>query len=302
MRPGPATIVPAVTRGAGTAAVRRLLRDATEAIHTSEAVGERPRWESKSDAEDLLALATGDDDAAETLEELTRREQRRFARLLKRRVDGEPIALIRGYVEFCGLRVKVSPGVFAPRPSSELLAQSAIRRLRRRAKPVAVDVATGAGPVALAVGDALSDARVVGVDISREAVEIARRNARRLGLDNVRFKRGDLLDALPGKLAGRVDVMTVHPPYVPRAEVRLMPKEVTEFEPRHTLTDGSVDGLGMVRRLVAASPEWLRDGGWLLVEVSPDRAKLVAGVLRDGGTVEVLGTRGDPTRVLAMRR
>lgn len=295
-----------MSRGAGGTPVARLLREATAAIHDSEAVGARPRWESEHDAQDLLEIAAGgrnkrnghraDRDA------LSPSAARRFEKLLRRRVEGEPIALIRGWVEFCGLRIDVGPGVFAPRPSSELLAQSAIRRLRRRPRPVAVDVATGVGPVALAIADALPDSKVVGLDISEEAVDAARDNARRLGLDNARFKCGDLLEALPGKLAGRIDVMTVHPPYVPRAEVKLMPREVTSYEPRHTLTDGSVDGLGMVRRLVEASPEWIKPGGWLLVEVSPDRARLVTSVLRAGGTVEVLGTRSDPTRVLAMRR
>jgi len=161
---------------------------------------------------------------------------------------------------------------------------------------VAVDLATGGGPVALAIANEVPGVRVFGTDIAADAVALARRSARSLGL-SARFLRGDLFDGLPRSLAGSVDVITLHPPYVARDELRHLPDEVRRFEPVHTLTDHSVDGLGLVERTATGAPEWLRPGGWVLVEVSPDRARGVATLLRRAGLADVRSTRDEAFRV-----
>ena len=282
------------------AEVATLVNDAARRIRHSEATGTLSMFDARADAVELLDIAT---DGSGSDRVPTRDERRRFDALLKRRLRGEPMALILGHVDFMGLRIAVRPGVFAPRQSSTIIAMLAMSRLRRRAAPVAVDVATGAGPIAIAVARSVPKARVFGTDIAADAVDQARANARTNGIRNVHFRRGDVLGGLPHELRGGVDVITSHPPYVPSPEVDLLPVEVTGFEPEHTLTDGSDDGLGIVRQLAAQSADWLRPGGWLLIELSPDRARAASAALRRHLVgVRTLGARGDVTRVVSGRR
>ncbi|HET9052457.1 MAG TPA: HemK/PrmC family methyltransferase [Candidatus Dormibacteraeota bacterium] len=277
--------------------VARLVTSAAERIRVSPATGTESMPEARADAIELLDMATG---GATADRAPTREERAAFDGLLRRRLRGEPMALLRGNVEFMGMELTVEPGVFAPRSSTTALVTAAVNRLRARRAPTAVDVATGAGPVALGVGRAVARARVVGTDVSPDAVRVARANARRLHLTNVSFRRGDVLRGLPSTLRGHVDVITCHPPYVPTGEVDQLPDEVSRYEPAHTLTDGSPDGLGMVRDLAGAAGLWLRPGGWLLVEVSPDRARGAATAFRRHLTeVSVSGARGDVTRIVA---
>ena len=121
---------------------------------------------------------------------------------------------------------------------------------------------------------------------------------------NASFFTGDLFEALPSRLRGSIDVITLHPPYVARGELRELPEEIRRFEPVHTLTDRSADGLGLVGRAVSESGLWLKRGGWLLIEVSPDRARAASKVMRDHGFWDVRSTmdRGfKVTRVLVGR-
>jgi len=292
------------SRAATAGDTRALLDAAARAIRDSTAAALWRAADARADAEELLDLATGTAHAARrTRLRLSAGPRRRFARLVARRAAGEPLALIRGHVDFRGLRLHVRPGTFAPRPSSEALAGAAIRRLQRRPRPVAVDVATGVGPVALSIAAEVPAARVVALDISARALVVARANRRRLGLGNAAFHRGDGLAPLPTTLEGAVHVITVHPPYVPRGEVRDLPVEVRGYEPASVLSDGSADGLGLLRRIVDDSPRWLAPGGWLLVEVSPDRSRRTSAVLRRGGfsAVRVLGRPPDVTRLVTGR-
>ena len=146
--------------------------------------------------------------------------------------------------------------------------------------------------MALATGSEVPGARVIGVDISPSAIQLARANARRLRLSNVRFLRGDLFGPLPGSLRGSVDVLSIHPPYVGTRELRNLPREIVAFEPRESLTDGSPLGDRIVTTVAEEAPGWLRQGGWLLVEVSPDVSRWVGTVLRRSGFREVRSTIG----------
>jgi release factor glutamine methyltransferase len=137
---------------------------------------------------------------------------------------------------------------------------------------------------------------VYGADLSEEAVRLARRNARRLGV-RARFVSGDLFDPLPRSLRGSVDVITIHPPYVAVGELDDLPDEIRAWEPEHTLTDRSADGLGIVGRTVREAPAWLRPTGWLLMETDPDRARGVATVMRRGGFRNVRSTKGGELQV-----
>ena len=276
--------------------------DAVKVLRASPSIDHWQRGRERMEAEDLLWHVL--DHEPELSEEVSDSDRKTFERLVRRRATGEPIPYIKGYAEFRGLELRVRPGVFVPRDASENLAEQAVRRLRNRRRPVHVDLATGAGTIALAVANEVRMAEVVGTDVSAEAVHQARANAKQLGL-RARFVTGDLFGALPRSLAGTVDVVTLHPPYVPAHEVKHLPEEIREWEPEHTLTDRSRDGLGLISRTAREAPAWLARTGWLLMEVSPDRVAHVKRVMRGEGYREVRSTKGGPlplTRVIVARR
>ena len=279
-----------------------VLTDAVARLKASTAIDHWQRDREEIEADELLSYALGVD-RIDPKEDVPAGVRRRFDRLIARRATGEPVQLITGQAVFRGLEIVARPGVFVPRDSTEYLAEQAIRRLRGRRRPVAVDLATGGGTVALAIANEVRGVRVFGTDISLTAVRVARENAERLRL-RATFIKGDLFGGLPAELEGRVDVITLHPPYVARDELRELPEEIRRFEPVHTLSDRSLDGLGLVGRAASEGPRWLKSGGWLLIEVSPDRSRSVASVLRRNGFGDVRSTmdRGfKVTRVLVGR-
>ena len=283
--------------------VAELLDEAEAEIKACDRIELWRPYMARLEASWLLKAVLGHDpsDPSETVPAAARR---RFRASMTRRLTGEPAALIIGTTAFRGLELRTRPGVFVPRSSSESLAREAIRRLRGRRSPVAVDVATGSGPVALAMAAEVPSAQVFGVDISPPALSLARANAKRLGLGNVRFLRSDVLASLPRAIRGSVDAITMHPPYVARAMLAELPVEIRGFEPETSLTDQSDDGLGLLRVLVGQAPAWVRPGGWLLVEVSPDLSRRVGGLLRRAGYRDVKSHKDalGATRVIAGRR
>jgi release factor glutamine methyltransferase len=200
--------------------------------------------------------------------------------LVERRAGGEPLEHVVGWAAFMGLRVRVEAGVFVPRRRTELLAREAIHLARDAGdRPVVVDLCCGSGAVALAVAAAL-DGEVVlhAADVDPVAVRCARRNLAGVG----EIHRGDLFDALPRSLVGGVDVLVANVPYVPTAEIGLLPAEARVHEPRVAL-DGGGDGLDVLRRVAAGAPRWLAPGGRLLVELTAAQAPLARRILTDTG-------------------
>lgn len=281
----------------------KLMKQGEKALRSSPAIDHWQKDREEIESEDLLMLAMGVDEL-DPGDEVPTGARNRFEKLIARRATGEPIQFIKGFAEFRGLELISKPGVFIPRDSTEFLAEQAIRRLRRRKKAVAVDLATGGGTVALAVKNETKGVKVFGTDLSKEAVKIARKNAERLKL-RATFVAGDMFERLPVSIAGTVDVITLHPPYVAKHELKELPDEIRNFEPADTLTDNSADGLGLVERAAAEGHDWLRKGGWLLVEVSPDRARAAAKVFRRNGYRDIKVTNGGElkvTRVIVGRR
>jgi len=282
---------------------RKLIKNAVAELKASEAIDHWQKGRERIEAEDLLAFVMGGEEP-EPDDKIREGERAEYLRLIARRATGEPIPYIKGYTEFRGLKLISEPGVFVPRDSSEYLAEQAVKRLRGRRSPILVDLATGAGTIALSVANDVPKATVYGTDLSEDAVKLARRNARRLRL-KVRFAAGDVFGGLPKTIAGSVDVITVHPPYVAMDEVDDLPDEIKDWEPVHTLTDRSSDGLGFVRQTVEEGPAWLGRKGWLLMETDPDRARDVKRVMADGGFRDVRSTKGGDlkiTRVIVGRR
>jgi release factor glutamine methyltransferase len=240
--------------------------------------------DNRREAEELLAFCLDTDvEELNGSETPSRRSRDRYLSFVARRAGGEPLPFLTGTIEFYGLPLEVRPGPFVPRPSSELLVARALKRLRRRRRPVAVDVCTGAGPIALAMADELRHAEVWGADIDTGGLDQGRRNARRLGIPNVTFRKGDMYGALPGRLRGAVDAITGHIPYVPADELDDLPTEVRDYEPAFTLTDLSADGLGLIRRAATEAPEWLKPGGWLFLELSDDLPAKVLTICKRAG-------------------
>src|SRR5438105_11001062 len=158
--------------------VRDLLEEAEQTLIESPSVDHWQKGRERIEAEELLDFVLGD--TPDPDEEVSATARRRFRRLVARRATGEPVPLITGSFVFRELQMKVRPGVFVPRESSEWLVHQAVSRLRRRGRPVAVDLATGAGPIALAVANEVRKAEVYGTDLTAEAVALARLNAARL--------------------------------------------------------------------------------------------------------------------------
>lgn len=215
---------------------------------------------------------------------------RRYDALVARRVTREPLAYIVGVREFWGLELEVTPDVLIPRPATELIVEAIQELFPDRAVPLAIaDICTGCGCVAVAIAHERPTATVSGTDISRPALDVARRNAARYGLaDRVTFSHGDLLDGVGGVF----DAIVANPPYViDRAGPALQP-EVRDHEPSVALF-GGVDGLTLVTRLVAAAPARLRSGGYLIFEFGLGQDVEVEDLIEASPELELVGLRRD---------
>ena len=217
--------------------------------------------------------------------------------LVARRVAGEPLEHLLGWAQFAGLRVLVGPGVFVPRRRTEHLLDQATARLAGRSEPVVVDLCCGSGAIALALAARVSLGELHAADVDPAAVACARLN---LGSAGGSVHEGDLLDALPSRLRGRVDVLVANVPYVPTPALATMPPEARDHEPRVAL-DGGADGLDVVRRVAAAVASWLVPGGWVLVETSAAQAPPAAALFRAAGLDPVVEVAADGTHVVAAR-
>ncbi|CUR61984.1 Methyltransferase HemK [metagenome] len=204
--------------------------------------------------------------------------------LVARRVAGEPLELVLGWVRFLGRRLAVAPGVFVPRRRTELLARTALDHAAHRDRAVVVEMCCGVAPVAACFDGPRHEAvDVHAADLSQDALDCARHNA-----PTARLHLGDLYDALPAALAGRVDVLAANAPYVPTDRIASMPAEARDHEPRAAL-DGGAEGVDLHRRLAAEAVSWLAPGGVLLVETSPGQSPLTTAAMAAAGLVtEVL--------------
>jgi len=205
----------------------------------------------------------------------------RFADWVARRRAGEPVAYLTGWREFYGLRLAVTPAVLIPRHESELLVERALVALPEHAAPRVLDLGTGSGALALAIKHARRDAQVIAVEASAAALEVARGNAARLGLQ-IDWRRGAWFAAVPGE---RFDVIVCNPPYVAQGDPHLLQGDL-RFEPRDALVGGA-DGLDAIRGIATGVHEHLRPGGWVFLEHGFDQAGGVRQYLNAAGLVAV---------------
>jgi len=208
--------------------------------------------------------------------ELTSDESQRYEEAIAERARGVPAQYITGHQEFWGLDFLVSPAVLIPRPETEHLVETAIEIAREMKHPLIIDVGTGSGCIALALENELPRAEVHAVDLSPDALEIARANAARLRLDRVRFHVTNLLEGFPDEFA---DIVVSNPPYVGECEADKVQAQVRKFEP-HMAVFGGEEGSELIRKLIEQARRVLKLGGWLLIEIGYTQSALMEELLR----------------------
>jgi release factor glutamine methyltransferase len=203
-------------------------------------------------------------------EELAPEEGRKqFRELIRKRLEGCPVAYLVGRKEFFALEFEVNPAVLIPRPDTECLVDDCLRLLRDRTGPRVLDVGTGSGCLAVAVAWKHKTAQVTAIDINPEALAVASRNASKHGVgDRIRFLEGDLYGPLPAE--ERFDLILSNPPYIRRADLATLPASVRDYEPRLAL-DGGADGFAVFDRLLAGAGDHLTPCGSLMVEIGSDQ-------------------------------
>ncbi|CAE6693323.1 MAG: peptide chain release factor N(5)-glutamine methyltransferase [Nitrospira sp.] len=216
--------------------------------------------------------------------QLTAAECEGVRTLVERRARREPLQYVLGTQEFCGRAFQVTPAVLIPRPESALLVAETVRRCANHPAATVVDVGTGSGCLAVSVALALPEARVLAIDLSAEALLVARRNMVQHGCDaRIDCLQGDLLAPLgEAEWLQKIDVILSNPPYIADGEISTLQPEVGCFEPRLALAGGP-DGMQVHRRLLQQAPIYLRSGGALLMEVGLGQAAAVCHVAEEGG-------------------
>ncbi|GIF07492.1 putative protein N(5)-glutamine methyltransferase [Actinoplanes siamensis] len=217
-------------------------------------------------------------------------------RLVERRCAGEPLEQVAGYADFCGVRVRLRPGVFVPRVRSELLVRLAATEAGRQEDPLVVDLCCGSGALGLAVRHAVPRITLHAADLDPVAVACARDN---LG---GHVHQGDLFDALPPDLTGRITVLLANVPYVATRHLPFLPAEARDHEPR-TALDGGDDGLTVLRAVLAGARRWLAPGGLVLSEITEAQAgAAIAAADGNGLTSAVVSDDDLDARVITARR
>lgn len=197
--------------------------------------------------------------------------------LTERRESGHPLEYVLGWVEFFGMRLGIDDGVFVPRRRTEFLVREAIAHASSGA--TVLDLCCGSGAVGLAISLAIEGAELYAADIDPTAVANARRNFDVFG---GRVFGGDLFDALPDSLHGKVDILTANVPYVPTEAIALLPPEARDYEPWCAL-DGGADGLDVLRRVASEAPQWLASGGHLFFETGTDQSVAASAIVSAAG-------------------
>ena len=208
-----------------------------------------------------------------------------FKQMLMKRAGGCPLQHITGEVGFRGLVLEVRPGVFIPRPETEVLVEKALEVLPADTPARVLDLGSGSGNIALSVAAELPGSTVTAVDTDDAAVRLTRANAARAGVsESVEVMSGDLFEPLSGEAA--FDLIISNPPYIPEGMRESLPAEVRDFEPAGALFAGP-EGLDLIRRIVAGAPGHLAEGGWLALEVDESHVERVEEMLAGDGWAEV---------------
>jgi release factor glutamine methyltransferase len=197
--------------------------------------------------------------------------RKRYKELIRRRLEGCPVAYLVGRKEFFGLEFEVTPAVLIPRPDSELVVTECLGLARKMPQPRVLDIGTGSGNLAIAVAHQLPAAKVTAIDISADALAVAQRNAVKHNVnDRIRFLAGDLF--APLEPDERFDFILSNPPYIAHEELAKLPVGVRDYEPKPAL-DGGPGGFALLERLLDEARKYLEPGGHLIVEIGAPQEK-----------------------------
>ncbi|MCR4301509.1 MAG: peptide chain release factor N(5)-glutamine methyltransferase [Sulfuricaulis sp.] len=213
-------------------------------------------------------------------------QQQQLDKLLNRRKHGEPVAYLTGAREFWSMELNVTPATLIPRTETELLVEKALEPIQRDATWTIADLGTGSGAIALALAKERPRCRVIATDISTAALDIAKTNAKILGLTHVEFRTGDWFAAVAGET---LDIIVSNPPYVRADDVHLQQVDV-RFEPAIALVSGN-DGLDAIRHLAENAQKFLRPNGWLMFEHGWDQAGVIDELLQRLGYRDIVSHR-----------
>lgn len=255
---------------------------------------------ARLDAEVLLAFILGISRTElyiKSSQEISEDKLTEYFSMLRRRTNREPVAYLTGEKEFMSLSFKVNSDVLIPRPETEMLVEEALA-----IKPLCViDVGTGSGAIAVSIARYLPGCRVMAVDISAGALEVAKINASRNGVsDRLEFYHANLLEPFSTEdYFGKVDLITANLPYIPSVEMANLPVDVGVYEP-HGALDGGFDGLELYRDLCPSAFKLLRKGGVLLLEFGYDQADALAELLKETGfsTIKVVKDLAGLNRII----
>ena len=233
--------------------------------------------------------------------ELTPEEHSRYDEVVHERACGCPTQYITGHQEFWGLDFIVSPAVLIPRPETEHVIETVLELVKQHSpdgKLRLIDIGTGSGCIALAVASELPQAEIHACDISEEALEVARANAVRLGLEQkVQFRHSDLLSTYPGE---QFDFVISNPPYVGESEADKVQKQVREFEPKAAVFSGW-EGMDIYKRLIPQAHAALKPGGWLVTEIGFSTEEKVKALLNGWSEIQTTADLQGIPRVVAAR-
>ncbi|MDI6829254.1 MAG: peptide chain release factor N(5)-glutamine methyltransferase [Armatimonadota bacterium] len=212
----------------------------------------------------------------------------RFEFWLRLREQRVPLAYIIGHKEFHGLDIEVTPAVLVPRQETETLVEATVAVLKDIPSPLVAEVGVGSGAVAIALAKSIPSAKIFATDSSEEALQVARRNINRHGMEQrIELRLGNFLEPLAGLV---FDVVVSNPPYIPTDEIPSLQPEVARYEPIMAL-DGGMDGLDCYRKIVREAPRYLKQGGRLLFEVGWEQAENVKAILASAGFVSIHALR-----------
>lgn len=199
---------------------------------------------------------------------LSRKEERQFLKLVSKRRLGFPLAYLTGTKEFWSIPFRVSPGIFIPRPETELIIEKVLELTSRpNSRKTIVDIGTGCGNIAISLAKELPQAQITATDISQKALKTARLNASQQKVSKITFARGRLFSPLKKlDLENECDFIVSNPPYVSEAEWKRLPLEIKNHESKRAVVAGE-EGLEFIQRLIQGSPRFLKPGGYLVFEI-----------------------------------
>jgi release factor glutamine methyltransferase len=224
---------------------------------------------------------------AHLYDEVREREKGDLEKLIQRRILGEPLQYILGHREFWSIDLKVDRRVLIPRPETELLVEQSLSILSeisfKRILSI-LEIGTGSGAIAIALAKEMKNIFLVATDISKGALALAMENAKSAGVQNqIEFVNGDLFGPFrPSRKRMSFDLILSNPPYIIGPEIGSLAEEVRDYEPMVAL-DGGEDGLAFYRRLISQASYYLREGGWLLLEIGQGQGSLVSGLIEGEG-------------------